>query len=136
MKCEADEGGITPALEGWCYVTLTTHIPGLDPIEKSKTIAFSDFDPGEYRDISSASWDNPIAKQAGTMFTLRIKIIEDDDTYDDNMGEYIWDFTYPNFNPGTGNCSPDPLRCEYEQVFEDGPQRIRVYFKVHLDGIP
>lgn len=136
MKCEDDEGGFWPALEGWCYIWLTTEIPGLDPRVRSETVSFANFDPGEYRTITSASWDNPITKQAGTMFTLRIKIVEDDDVYDDNMGDYTWEFTYPNFNPGTGDCSPDPLRCKYEQVYEYDGQRIMVYFKVHLDGIP
>ena len=137
LKCISDEGGAWPALEGWCYVTLTTYIPGLDPIEiGSSTISFSNFDPGETRDITTASWDNPVSKQAGTYFTLNIVIIEDDDVYDDNLGDYTWDFTYPDFNPGTGDCSVDPLRCNYEQVFEYGGQKIIAYFKVHLDGNP
>lgn len=134
LKCEGGEGGVWPGLEGKCNIWLTTDTPGLDPDVKPAVLTFSSFSNGENRYYSSASWDNPVPKQAGTKFTLRIRIIEDDDFYDDNMGDYTWNFTYPDFNPGTGNCSVDPLHCEYNQLFEEGGQKIRVYFKVHLDG--
>ncbi len=136
MTCHGGEGGFYPALEGWCYVWLTTEIPGMDPIVKYKKVAFGNFDPGETRTITSASWDNPIPKQAGTKFTLRIKIVEDDDSYDDNMGDYSWEFTYPTYSTGTGDCSEEPLHCLYSQLFVDGGQKIIAYFKVHLDGPP
>jgi hypothetical protein len=136
LKCEGSEGGFYPALEGWWDVWLTTEIPGLDPIEKHAHGTFADFDPGETRAISTAAWDNPIPSQAGVTVTLRIRIIEDDDTYDDNMGDYSWVLEYPDFNPGTGTCTGDPERCDFNQLFHNGDQKIRAYWKLHLDGNP
>jgi len=137
LKCEGEEGGFTPALEGWWDVWLYTDIPGLDPIEKHANGTFGDFDSGETRSITNASWDNPMPTQSGAKFRLRVKIVEDDDTSaNDNMGDRTWVFDYPDFNPGTGTCTGDPERCEFEQVFENGGQKIRVYFRVNLDGNP
>jgi hypothetical protein len=136
LKCEGGEGGFYPALEGWWDVWLTTDIPGLDPIEKHAGGYFSDFDNGETLAISTAAWDNPIPSQAGVTVTLRIKILENDDSYDDNMGDFTWVMDYPDFNPGTGTCTGDPPRCEFIQLFQNGNQKIRGYWKLHLDGNP
>jgi hypothetical protein len=43
---------------------------------------------------------------------------------------------FPAFNPGTGTCDPDPQRCLFEDTFEESSQRIRVYWKLNLDGLP
>ena len=137
LKCEGEEGGFTPALEGRWHVWLNSDIPGLDPIEKYTTGTFGDFDKNETRDLTSASWDNPMPSQAGAQFTLRVRIVEWDDlSADDTMGDQTWTFDYPDFNPGTGTCEGDPQRCEFNQLFENGGQRIRVYFRVNLDGNP
>ncbi len=137
MKCEGSEGGAWPALEGWWDAWVYIDIPGLDRIEKHDNGTFGDFDPGEFRNLTSASWHNPMPSQAGAKVTLRIKIVEDDDvSANDNMGDKEWVMEYPAFNPGSGDCDPDPNVCFFEEVFESGNQRIRVYWKLDLNQQP
>ena len=85
IRGEGGEGGATPALEG--VVERVAHDG--DPWSRSDRAARgkSDLDYGETQFITNASWDSPVPRQSGTKVTLRIKIVEDDTTGDDDMGD-------------------------------------------------
>lgn len=136
IKCEGEEGGTTPALEGKWYVTLTSTIPGLAaPIIKKSEGSFSDFDKDETRSITTATWDNPMSSQAGAKVELRVKIIESDNGLygdDDNMGDKTWTWTYPGWDQVAGDDVTSPPWRLFNSLYEKDNQRIRLYFRMKL----